>query len=67
MANSRLYPFWSGLTAALLTGLPQNETRDGSPNPFIALYADPARLKQFLKAMSGVSHGGRYLQRGSLF
>jgi hypothetical protein len=38
-------------------GLPQNETRDGSPNPFIALYADPARLKQFLKAMSGVSHG----------
>jgi hypothetical protein len=57
MANSRLYPFWSGLTAALRTGLPQNETRDGSPNPFIALYADPARLKQFLKAMSGVSHG----------
>jgi hypothetical protein len=57
MANSRLYPFWSGLTTALRTGLPQNETRDGSPNPFIALYADPARLKQFLKAMSGVSHG----------
>ena len=57
MANSRLYPFWSGLTTALRTGLPQNETRDGSPNPFVALYADPARLKQFLKAMSGVSHG----------
>jgi hypothetical protein len=57
MANHRLYPFWSGLTAALRTGLPQNETRDGSPNPFIALYADPARLKQFLKAMTGVSHG----------
>jgi hypothetical protein len=57
MANSRLYPFWGGLTTALRTGLPQNETRDGSPNPFIALYADPARLKQFLKAMSGVSHG----------
>jgi O-methyltransferase domain/Dimerisation domain len=57
MANSRLYPFWSSLTTALRTGLPQNETRDGRPNPFIALYADPARLKQFLKAMSGVSHG----------
>lgn len=57
MANSRLYPFWGGLTTALRTGLPQNETRDGSPNPFIALYADPARLKQFLKAMSGVSRG----------
>ncbi|MBV9340802.1 MAG: methyltransferase, partial [Acidobacteria bacterium] len=37
------------------TGLPQNETRDGSPNPFAALYAEPARLKQFLKAMTGVS------------
>ena len=57
MAVSRLYPFWGGLTTALRTGLPQNETRDGSPNPFIALYADPARLKQFLKAMSGVSYG----------
>jgi hypothetical protein len=57
MANSRLYPFWSRLTTALRTGLPQNETRDGSPNPFAALYAEPARLKQFLKAMTGVSHG----------
>ncbi len=56
MANSRLYPFWSRLTTALRTGLPQNETRDGSPNPFVALYAEPARLKQFLKAMTGVSH-----------
>jgi hypothetical protein len=24
----------------------------------VALYADPARLKQFLGAMTGVSHGG---------
>lgn len=57
MANHRLYPFWSHLTTALRTGLPQNETRDGSPNPFLALYAEPARLKQFLKAMSGISRG----------
>jgi hypothetical protein len=57
MANQRLYPFWSRLTIALRTGLPQNETRDGGPDPFAALYADPARLKQFLKAMTGVSHG----------
>lgn len=57
MANHRLYPFWSHLTTALRTGLPQNETRDGSPNPFVALYAEPARLKEFLKAMTGVSHG----------
>jgi hypothetical protein len=57
MANHRLYPFWSHLTTALRTGLPQNETRDGSPNPFAAIYAEPARLKEFLKAMTGVSHG----------
>jgi len=57
MANHRLYPFWTHLTTALRTGLPQNETRDGSPNPFTAIYAEPARLKEFLKAMTGVSHG----------
>lgn len=57
MANHRLYPFWGQLTAALRTGQPQNETKDGGPSPFLAIYADPARLKQFLKAMTGVSHG----------
>ena len=56
MANHRLYPFWSHLTTALRTGLPQNELRDGSPNPFAAIYAEPARLKEFLRAMTGVSH-----------
>jgi len=58
MANHRLYPFWGNLTAALRTGLPQNETKDGGPNPFLVLYADPARLKEFLRAMTGVSHVG---------
>jgi hypothetical protein len=57
MADHRLYPLWNHLTTALRTGLPQNEIRDGSPNPFEALYAEPARLKEFLKAMTGVSHG----------
>jgi hypothetical protein len=57
MANHRLYPFWNHLTTALRTGLPQNEIREGSPNPFEALYAEPARLKEFLRAMTGVSHG----------
>jgi hypothetical protein len=57
MANHRLYPFWSHLTSALRTGLPQNEIKDGGPNPFVALYSDPARLKEFLKAMTGVSRG----------
>jgi hypothetical protein len=56
MANHRLYPFWNHLTTALRTGLPQNEIRQGSPNPFTAIYAEPARLKQFLKSMSGLSH-----------
>lgn len=58
MANHRLYSFWGHLTTALRTGLPQNETTDGGPDPFVALYADPARLKEFLRAMTGVSHGG---------
>ena len=56
MANHRLYPFWNHLTTALRTGLPQNEMKEGGPNPFEALYAEPARLKEFLKAMTGVSH-----------
>lgn len=55
MANYRLYPFWSHLTAALRTGEPQNEVRSGGPNFFSALYADPERLKGFLKAMTGLS------------
>src|SRR5580700_1859752 len=36
MANQRLYPFWGHLTAALRTGLPQNETKDGVTDPFAA-------------------------------
>ena len=57
MANHRLYPFWNHLTAALRTGEPQNEARSGGPNFFAALYADPERLKGFLKAMTGLSRG----------
>jgi len=57
MANHRLYPFWGHLTEALRTGQQQNEAKNGGPDPFTTLYADPARLKEFLGAMSGVSHG----------
>jgi hypothetical protein len=57
MANQRLYPFWGRLTEALRTGQPQNETRDGVSNPFEAVYAEPARLKGFLSAMTGISRG----------
>lgn len=57
MANHRLYPFWGHLTEALRTGLPQNEVKTGGAGMFETLYADPARLKQFLAAMTGISHG----------
>jgi O-methyltransferase domain/Dimerisation domain len=57
MANHRLYPFWANLTVALRTGEPQNEARTGGENPFKLLYADPERLRGFLRAMTGVSHG----------
>lgn len=57
MANHRLYPFWGHLTEALRTGQPQNEVKSGGPGLFETLYADPARLKQFLAAMTGISHG----------
>jgi len=57
MANHRLYPFWGHLTEALRTGLPQNEVRGGGAGLFETLYADPARLKEFLAAMTGISHG----------
>jgi precorrin-6B methylase 2 len=57
MANHRLYPFWGHLTEALRTGQPQNEVKHGGPGLFETLYADPGRLKQFLAAMTGISHG----------
>lgn len=57
MANHRLYGHWGNLTTALRTGRQQNEGKDGGVDLFAALYADPARLKEFLKAMTGVSHG----------
>ena len=56
MANHRLYRFWGDLTTAVRTGEPQNESKGGH-DPFAALYADPARLREFLRAMSGVSRG----------
>jgi hypothetical protein len=58
MANARLFRAWGHLTEALRTGRPQNEAHDETgSSPFAALYADPARLKGFLAAMSGVSRG----------
>ena len=56
MANKRLYHHWRHLTTALRTGERQSE-QPGEEDVFAALYADPARLKGFLRAMSGISHG----------
>ena len=56
MANARLYPFWASLTEGLQTGEPQNEAKAGE-DFFAILYADPARLRQFLASMTGISTG----------
>ena len=57
MANVRLYHFWGSLTEGLRTGEPQNEVKSGGTGLFEELYSDPARLKVFLKAMTGISLG----------
>jgi len=57
MANQRLFGFWNHLTEALRSGKPQNESKGSGESPFVELYADPARLKQFLSAMTGISRG----------
>ncbi|MGB7682667.1 MAG: methyltransferase [Candidatus Acidiferrales bacterium] len=57
MANRRLFSFWNNLTIALRTGQPQNEAAQGSTDMFATIYADPERLKGFLRAMTGISRG----------
>lgn len=56
MVAHRLYGFWGSLTEGLRTGAPQNEIKRGG-DLFAQLYADPARLREFLAAMTGVSMG----------
>jgi predicted O-methyltransferase YrrM len=55
MLNARLFKFWNDLPEALRTGKPQNETKNGGRGVFEELYAEPARLEQFLGAMTGLS------------
>jgi hypothetical protein len=52
MHNARTYGFWNNLSTALKTGKQQNEVKDASKH-FQELYANEARLVQFLEAMSG--------------
>lgn len=56
MMSARLFRFWADLTEGLKTGQPQNEAKDGG-DLFGTLYSDPARLEQFLSAMTGLSLG----------
>src|ERR1700733_7417471 len=46
---------WKWQTKGLRTGMPQNEMKTGKGNSFDALYADPEKLRGFLKAMTGLS------------
>src|SRR5439155_6762912 len=57
MSNARLFRFWGDLTEALRTGKPQNEIKHTGKPMFDELYADPARLEQFMRAMTGISLG----------
>lgn len=57
MANARLYGHWNNLADALKTGAPQSEIKGSDKSSFDVLYADNARLEQFLAAMAGVQRG----------
>jgi hypothetical protein len=54
MANHRLYPFWNDLETALRTGLPQNESKNNGTPVFELIYADPAKLREFIAAMTSI-------------
>jgi len=56
MANARLFKSWANLTTALKSGESQAEESKGDDS-FAELYSKPARLKQFLSAMTGISMG----------
>ncbi|MGC3961219.1 MAG: methyltransferase [Verrucomicrobiota bacterium] len=55
MLNARLFKYWNDLPEALRTGKPQNEVKHNQTNIFLELYADVARLEQFMGAMTGIS------------
>jgi hypothetical protein len=56
MQNARLWGFWADLTEGLRTGLPQNEAKTGG-DLFDTIYSDPDSLREFQKAMTGLSMG----------
>jgi 2-polyprenyl-6-methoxyphenol hydroxylase-like FAD-dependent oxidoreductase len=54
LANARLYPVWSMLSAALRSGQPQNEAQH-SKDYYGNLTQSPERLRNFLAGMSDLS------------
>jgi hypothetical protein len=54
LANTQIYPTWTSLTEALRTGKPQNGVKDGE-DLFDSVYADPASLAKYARAMTGHS------------
>lgn len=54
MLNSRLFGFWNDLGTALKTGQPQSEVKVHGKPIYEELYANEARLGQFLEAMTGL-------------
>jgi hypothetical protein len=57
MGSKRLFPNWVGLTEGLRTGQAQSEAKEKKEAFFDAIYSDPAKLEQFVMAMSGISKG----------
>lgn len=57
MVDTHSYPLWGWLTEALRTGRPQNHRVHGDADLYSTLYEDPDRLREFLRAMSGLSAG----------
>ena len=51
--NSRAFPLWNRLTAALMTGVPQSVATGDSF--YKSLYADQSALRDFAKGMTGGS------------
>ncbi|MES2329500.1 MAG: methyltransferase [Bacteroidota bacterium] len=56
MMNNRLYKFWGDLEEGLISGLPQNEAKEGQ-DFFGLIYQDPNKLREFINAMSGIQMG----------
>src|SRR5262249_48903764 len=64
MFNARLFGFWNNLGEALRTAQPQNEVKLTGKSMFAELYADEARLGEFLRAMTGLQAGNFSLRAG---